>query len=674
MSRSRFAKRRFASRRSIQCESLEERRLLTALVIHDTPNVDTITLSAAGNNGIVVILNGVETDYKPNQFDSVNINSSVGADTINVQATVVPTIVHYAANNVTVIVGSANGVQNIKADLNMNGVTGGPVADGTANIAINDTGDTAPRTVSLTSSGDKQIITGLAPAEISIGVSIHPLAAGTPGAPVGVEALALTTGGATDQLTISALRSSLQTSLYNAWGNDLIDIGNGSLAQIYSPVTVWGHSDPLLQGSSILKLDDKTDAAPAQFTVSAIYPPGPGAIVNMDFSGTAIPSQRVSFRVAEVSSAIINGGSGGNQFTINALPARSGADGSLSLNTGQGNDKVNINATALGTLVGVFNTGGSDAYVVSSIGPFAPTGVNGDLNLHGSTVDNDPGVTAQATLTIFGPQTNPLDIPAVPVIVTLNQVQHRDQTIHYEDIATLKLEHGNYQINGDLGPIALAIASEPSNISFESETEVTFNATQHLQSLTITAGQITLAAGAAIVLNTSALTMTDGTIDVADNSIQIHYTSPDPFVSIRKAIFAKQIKTSSADAHHALGYADSADNIVPNLPANTVLVTYALAGDASLDKTVGFADLVAVAQHYGQSTNANWDQGDFNFDGAVGFADLVVVAQNYGRTLSPVLSPALAVAALPVQTKIPSTAAATPAKKPVTKPTSAVRR
>jgi len=54
-------------------------------------------------------------------------------------------------------------------------------------------------------------------------------------------------------------------------------------------------------------------------------------------------------------------------------------------------------------------------------------------------------------------------------------------------------------------------------------------------------------------------------------------------------------------------------------------------GDINLDGAVGFSDLLALAQHYGQS-NANWDRGDLNYDGSVNFTDLLLLAQNYGGT------------------------------------------
>lgn len=70
-----------------------------------------------------------------------------------------------------------------------------------------------------------------------------------------------------------------------------------------------------------------------------------------------------------------------------------------------------------------------------------------------------------------------------------------------------------------------------------------------------------------------------------------------------------------------------------SVEANDVLVRYTINGDANLDGAVGFADLVAVNQHYGQSGKI-WRDGDFNFDGSVGFPDLVAVNQNYNTSLS----------------------------------------
>jgi Ca2+-binding RTX toxin-like protein len=67
--------------------------------------------------------------------------------------------------------------------------------------------------------------------------------------------------------------------------------------------------------------------------------------------------------------------------------------------------------------------------------------------------------------------------------------------------------------------------------------------------------------------------------------------------------------------------------------ANSIVARFTLSADANLDGNIGFADLVAVAQHYGQSSSATWANGDLNFDNSVGFPDLVAVAQKYGQNL-----------------------------------------
>ena len=58
-----------------------------------------------------------------------------------------------------------------------------------------------------------------------------------------------------------------------------------------------------------------------------------------------------------------------------------------------------------------------------------------------------------------------------------------------------------------------------------------------------------------------------------------------------------------------------------------------LSGDANADGKVDFADLLTLAQNYG-NTAANWEQGDFNGDAMVNFSDLLALAQNYGGQIN----------------------------------------
>ncbi|HQY87224.1 MAG TPA: hypothetical protein PK402_01105 [Tepidisphaeraceae bacterium] len=72
-------------------------------------------------------------------------------------------------------------------------------------------------------------------------------------------------------------------------------------------------------------------------------------------------------------------------------------------------------------------------------------------------------------------------------------------------------------------------------------------------------------------------------------------------------------------------------------PLNTshFMEFHVLYGDANRDRTVNFADLLIVAQNYGQ-TGRKFSQGNFNYtrNGEVNFDDLLMVAQRYGFSMS----------------------------------------
>lgn len=63
-----------------------------------------------------------------------------------------------------------------------------------------------------------------------------------------------------------------------------------------------------------------------------------------------------------------------------------------------------------------------------------------------------------------------------------------------------------------------------------------------------------------------------------------------------------------------------------------VIVTAALPGDANVDGTVNFSDLLALARNFG-SSGRSWADGDFGGNGSVQFDDLLALARNFGSTL-----------------------------------------
>lgn len=195
-------------------------------------------------------------------------------------------------------------------------------------------------------------------------------------------------------------------------------------------------------------------------------------------------------------------------------------------------------------------------------------------------------------------------------------------------------------------------------------------ATQTVQTLAVHNGGVTkVTAGVLTVgngVNATPLTIestggNNGTIDVTTRGLIVDYPAGSEaatLASVKAQIISGYnatapgagngdwkgpgITSTSAGGSKAVGYAQATEVALgaghtfmgAAVDDTAVLVRYTFKGDANLDGAVGFADLVAVAQHYGQSDGlANWVQGDFNFDGNVGFADLVAVAQSYGGSL-----------------------------------------
>jgi hypothetical protein len=101
---------------------------------------------------------------------------------------------------------------------------------------------------------------------------------------------------------------------------------------------------------------------------------------------------------------------------------------------------------------------------------------------------------------------------------------------------------------------------------------------------------------------------------------------------------------AAADSSKGVGYALSSDLFGPTggdfmgtvVDGSSVVARYTLLGDATLDGTVDFNDLVKLAQNYNSPVPAgesSWYHGDFNYDDTTDFNDLVKLAQNYNGSL-----------------------------------------
>jgi hypothetical protein len=88
-----------------------------------------------------------------------------------------------------------------------------------------------------------------------------------------------------------------------------------------------------------------------------------------------------------------------------------------------------------------------------------------------------------------------------------------------------------------------------------------------------------------------------------------------------------------SNSSYGVGWADGDDaSEVGIVPVNTVLITYALLGDANLDGVVNGQDFTILAAHLGLA--GQWNQGDFNYDGVVSGVDFTELVQNLGKSAS----------------------------------------
>ncbi len=168
-----------------------------------------------------------------------------------------------------------------------------------------------------------------------------------------------------------------------------------------------------------------------------------------------------------------------------------------------------------------------------------------------------------------------------------------------------------------------------------------------LSSLNITAGRArVIASGSnASVSRLGSLTIASGAVlDLANNKLVIDYAAASPIQTVRDHLRTGRIADQTSAQPLSYGYAESTElTLTPaneffgqTVDATSLLVRPVLQGDANLDGTVAFSDLLALARNYNNNSGtAVWTLGDFDYDGNVAFTDLLALARNYNSSLSP---------------------------------------
>ena len=199
------------------------------------------------------------------------------------------------------------------------------------------------------------------------------------------------------------------------------------------------------------------------------------------------------------------------------------------------------------------------------------------------------------------------------------------------------------------------LGNQQPSMLFKSGNGLLVAANTSFSQVTLSAGTLRTTRGATKV-NSLTFGMNAGVptarLDLTGGAWAVDYTGTSPAAAIialidsgRAGAFTGPGITSSLAAgntRYAIGYGEaSALNNVTSVPGfsgvaidnTTFLFRSTLRGDATLDGTVNFDDLIQLAQSYNQS-GKTWIQGDSDYNGVVNFDDLIPLAQNYNSSVA----------------------------------------
>jgi acrosin len=284
---------------------------------------------------------------------ATTLNTGTGNDSVSVLATSQALTINGQSGSDSVTLGSAGSVQGISGAVTISN------AAGSMALTVDDSADGTARTANLGAG----VLAGLAPAAISYSnLSSLTVDGGTGGNSFTVSGTpaptTLNTGTGNDTVTVQATSQTLAVN--GESGSDTVTVGNaGSVQNMTAAVTVTNTA-----GATALTVDDSADGTARSATLGAA-------------SLTGLAPAAINY--ASLSSLTVNGGTGGNTFTITGTPA------ATTLNSGTGNDTVTVQATSQALTVD--GTNGSDTVTVGNA--HSVQGINGAV-----TITNTAGATA----------------------------------------------------------------------------------------------------------------------------------------------------------------------------------------------------------------------------------------------------------------------------------------
>jgi hypothetical protein len=261
----------------------------------------------------------------------------------------------------------------------------------------------------------------------------------------------LQTGAGSDTVFVNGTTGALY--VYNSGGQDYVYVGNGTLGAVNGFVYVYG------AGSTYLYVQDGSDATSRTATLNGYSLSG--------LSNGLIEWSATSSSAGGVTFLDIFGPTAGSIFDVVDTP---NLFYYTSLNTGTGNDAVNITGTTGG--LNVYNYGGSDSVVVGSNAPSTSggtvAGIDGYVNVYGagstSLVLDDSGDATARTVSVvdnevFGLAPAPIFYGSGVVSLTVNGGTAGDT---FDILSTLA--GVSTVLNGGLGNDAFLVTPTSQNL------------------------------------------------------------------------------------------------------------------------------------------------------------------------------------------------------------------
>ena len=156
-----------------------------------------------------------------------------------------------------------------------------------------------------------------------------------------------------------------------------------------------------------------------------------------------------------------------------------------------------------------------------------------------------------------------------------------------------------------------------------------------------------------VVLVTALTLGSTAKFDLSNNTLIVDYTGSSPASALLSELNDGRnggtwngttgivSTTAATNASSTIGFAEASSVLSATgglvagqtVDGTALLMRYTFAGDANLDRSVNFEDLLLLAKNYGQS-GSQFSQGDFDYSGTVDFNDLLSLAKNYGQLVS----------------------------------------